>query len=221
MHPTIGQFVSDRFYPESPLNSSFVKPESRPNYTGKYNQKPVAWLDVPKSLRGETRAGNRSWQRAAEVDRIMSELRGVLPSIAEKYPNFDPSKPTGMVGVIAFYSAQEEAIKQAIADLSHGLPEHLQRRVRVGTVDAFQGREYDVVYLSTVRSNQEESVEKRLGFTALPNRLCVAVSRARCVLIGVGDSACVAGLRPDGTPYSNSLKAFVDLCRSEQGYADV
>ncbi len=221
MHPTIGQFVSDRFYPESPLNSSFVKAESRPNYTGEYNQKPVAWLDVPKSFGGETRAGNRSWQRAAEVDRIMSELRRVLPPIAEKYPNFDPSKPTGMVGVIAFYSAQEEAIKEAIADLRHGLPEHLQRRVRVGTVDAFQGREYDVVYLSTVRSNQEESVEKRLGFTALPNRLCVAFSRARCVLIGVGDSACVASLRPDGTPYSNSLKVFIDLCRSEQGYADV
>ncbi|MBN3948797.1 MAG: hypothetical protein HWQ38_20990 [Nostoc sp. NMS7] len=221
MHPTIGQFVSDRFYPESPLNSSFVKPESRPNYTAQYNLKPIAWLDVPKSLGSETRAGNRSWQRAAEVDRIMCELRRVLPPIAEKYPNFDPSKPTGMVGVIAFYSAQEEAIKEAIADLRHGLPEHLQRRVRVGTVDAFQGREYDVVYLSTVRSNQEVSIEKRLGFTALPNRLCVAFSRARCVLIGVGDSACVASLRPDGTPYSNSLKAFVDLCRSEQGYADV
>ncbi|MBW4602343.1 MAG: AAA family ATPase [Calothrix sp. FI2-JRJ7] len=220
MHPTIGQFVSKCFYAESPLNSSFVTFESRINYTGEYNQKPVAWLDVPARAGGEILAGNRSWQRSAEVERIMTELRCILPRIEEKYPNFDPSKPAGMVGVIAFYSAQEEAIKEAIADLRDGLPEHLRRRVRVGTVDAFQGREYDVVFLSTVRSNQDESVERRLGFTALPNRLCVAFSRARCVLIGVGNSACVAGLRADGTPYSNSLKAFVDLCRSEQGYAD-
>ena len=221
MHPTIGQFVSDRFYSESPLNSSFVKPETRPNYTGEYNQKPVAWLDVPASKGSETRAGNHSWKRPAEVERIMSDLRRILPRITEKYPNFDPSRPTGMVGVIAFYSAQSEAIKKAIADPLDGLPDHLQRRVRVGTVDAFQGREYDVVYLSTVRSNQYESVEQRLGFTALPNRLCVAFSRARCVLVGVGDSACVAGLRLEGTPYSNTLKAFIDLCRGEQGYAEI
>lgn len=221
MHPTIGKFVSDRFYTESPLNSSFVKPEARSNYTGAYNQKPVVWLDVPANEGGENRAGKSSWERPAEVSRIVAELRHILPRIEQKYPDFDPSQPTGMVGVIAFYSAQEEALKEAIANPRDGLPDHLQRRVRVGTVDAFQGREYDVVYLSTVRSNQNESVEQRLGFTALPNRLCVAFSRARCVLIGVGDAACVAGMRPDGTPWSKPLKAFIDLCSSEEGYADI
>lgn len=221
MHPTIGQFVSDRFYPDSPLNSSFVPPEKRPNYTSRYNQKPIAWLNVPNAQGGEVRAGNHSWQRPAEVERIMTELGLILPHIMEKYPNFDPSQPVGMVGIIAFYSAQEQAIKEAIANPRQGLPEHFQQRVRVGTVDAFQGREYDIVYLSTVRSNQQQSVEQRLGFTALPNRLCVAFSRARCVLIGVGDAACVAGLRTDSTPYSPPLKAFVDLCCSQQGYANI
>ncbi len=125
----------------------------------------------------------------------MNELHCILPTLEEKYPNPDSSQPTGMVGVIAFYSAQEEALIQAIEDPRNGLPEHLRRRVRVGTVDAFQGREYDIVYLSTVRSNHYDTLEQRLGFTALPNRLCVAFSRARCVLIGVGDSACVAGIK--------------------------
>ncbi len=221
MHPTIGKFISDYFYPESPLNSNFVKPEARPNYTGEYNQKPVVWLNIPDHQGGEKRSGKSSWERPAEVIRIMAELRRILPRIEEKYPNFDPNQPTGMVGVIAFYSAQEEALKDAIADQRNGLPEHLQERVRVGTVDAFQGREYDIVYLSTVRSNQNSSIEQRLGFTALPNRLCVAFSRARCVLIGVGDATCVAGMRSDGTPWSKILKAFIDLCRSEEGYADI
>jgi len=219
MHPIIGQFVSDHFYAESPLNSSFVSPENRPNYTGAYNGKPIAWLDVPATKGGEERGGNRSWQRYPEVERIMEELRKVLPTIEKKYPKFDPTLPSGMVGVIAFYSAQEDAIKEAITNPRTGLPSHLQRRVKVGTVDAFQGREYDIVYLSTVRSNKNDTVEKRLGFTALPNRLCVAFSRARCVLIGVGDYACVASMRTGEIPWSKTLRDFVILCQKE-GYVD-
>ncbi len=219
MHPTIGKFVSQHFY-EGKLTSKFITAQMRPNYIGAYNGKPVAWLDVPADLGGEERTGNRSCLRKAECDRIMDELRRILPTLEEKYPNPDPNQPIGMVGIIAFYSAQEEALLQAIENPRSGLPEHLRRRVRVGTVDAFQGREYDIVYLSTVRSNQYDTIEQRLGFTALPNRLCVAFSRARCLLIGVGDSACVAGKTEDSTPWSPAIKAFVELCQSE-GYADI
>ncbi len=219
MHPTIGKFVSQHFY-EGKLTSKNITAQMRPNYTGAYNGKPVAWLDVPADLGGEERTENRSCRRKAECDRIMDELRRILPTLEEKYPNPDPNQPTGMVGIIAFYSAQEEALLQAIENSHSGLPDHLRRRVRVGTVDAFQGREYDIVYLSTVRSNQYDTIEQRLGFTALPNRLCVAFSRARCLLIGVGDSACVAGKTEDSTPWSPAIKAFVELCQSE-GYADI
>lgn len=220
MHPTIGKFVSQHFY-KGKLTSKFITAQMRPNYTGAYNGKPVAWLDVPAQRGGEERAGNRSWRRKAECDRIMDELHCILPTLKEKYPNPDSSQPTGMVGVIAFYSAQEEALIQAIEDPRNGLPEHLRRRVRVGTVDAFQGREYDIVYLSTVRSNHYDTLEQRLGFTALPNRLCVAFSRAGCVLIGVGDSACVAGIKEDGNDWSPPLKAFINLCQSKEGYVDI
>jgi superfamily I DNA and/or RNA helicase len=57
--------------------------------------------------------------------------------------------------------------------------------VSVGTVDAFQGREFDAVFLSCVRSGSG------VGFLAMPNRLNVAMSRARRLLVAFGDAKTV------------------------------
>lgn len=52
-----------------------------------------------------------------------------------------------------------------------------QRPVDVsGTVDNYQGEENDLIIGSFVRSN----VGGRMGFVGDPNRLNVAISRARC-----------------------------------------
>jgi superfamily I DNA and/or RNA helicase len=69
-------------------------------------------------------------------------------------------------------------------------------RDRIGTVDAFQGQERDVVIFSFTRSNVSGSV----GFLGEPRRLNVAMSRARDQLVLVGDRqtlthACDAGFR--------------------------
>ena len=77
--------------------------------------------------------------------------------------------------------------------------------IRVGTVDAFQGMEFDVVYLSMVRSNDmkvnvseetpevSKQLQKKYGFLMYENRLCVAMSRQKRALICVGDSAMLQG----------------------------
>jgi superfamily I DNA and/or RNA helicase len=77
------------------------------------------------------------------------------------------------VGVIAPYSAQ-------VARLRAALPE-----LEVGTVNAFQGQERDVILASFVRSNPDGEI----GFVADPRRLNVAITRARRLFVGVGDSA--------------------------------
>jgi hypothetical protein len=55
---------------------------------------------------------------------------------------------------------------------------------RICTVDASQGSESDIVVLSCVRCNHKHEI----GFLAHPNRVCVALSRARERLVVVGSS---------------------------------
>src|SRR5438093_13567 len=51
-----------------------------------------------------------------------------------------------------------------------------------------------------VRGEGEEAKRARIGFLALPNRLCVAMSRARCLLVVVGCKETVAGVPEPGQP---------------------
>ncbi|KFP69846.1 NFX1-type zinc finger-containing protein 1, partial [Acanthisitta chloris] len=55
--------------------------------------------------------------------------------------------------------------------------------VKVNVVDKYQGEENDIILLSLVRSNKEE----RTGFLQIPNRICVALSRARKGLYCIGN----------------------------------
>ena len=77
------------------------------------------------------------------------------------------------VGVITPYSAQLARIRAALPELESG------------TVNAYQGREKEIILASFVRSNPDAE----LGFVADPRRLNVTVTRARRLFIGIGDSA--------------------------------
>ncbi|XP_072206179.1 NFX1-type zinc finger-containing protein 1 isoform X2 [Excalfactoria chinensis] len=55
--------------------------------------------------------------------------------------------------------------------------------VKVYVVDKYQGEENDIILLSLVRSNKEE----RIGFLQIPNRICVALSRAKKGLYCIGN----------------------------------
>src|SRR5438067_13853305 len=63
------------------------------------------------------------------------------------------------------------------------------RGLAVDTVDAFEGEEADVVILSLVRSNEAE----RIGFLKKAQRLNVAISRAKQLLVVVGDIETMTG----------------------------
>ncbi|KAM4842523.1 NFX1-type zinc finger-containing protein 1 [Thomomys bottae] len=60
--------------------------------------------------------------------------------------------------------------------------------VKVHVVDKYQGEENDIILLSLVRSNQDGKV----GFLQIPNRICVALSRAKKGMYCIGNMQMLA-----------------------------
>ncbi|OJK04769.1 hypothetical protein ASPACDRAFT_56208 [Aspergillus aculeatus ATCC 16872] len=62
--------------------------------------------------------------------------------------------------------------------------QHIKRPIKLSTIDNYQGEESEIVIASLTRSNKSGDI----GFMAAPQRLNVLLSRARDVLIMVGNS---------------------------------
>ena len=76
----------------------------------------------------------------------------------------------------------------------------------VATVDSFQGLEKEVIIYASVRSN----AQGKIGFLQDERRFNVAVTRAKRMLIIVGNSECLIGNRADGPfadIYGHAMKA--------------
>ena len=202
MHPEIGRFVSENFYEnndEPPVKSGLGESHFTMTLAG-YDDAIMHWVDVPIAQGTEKKSG-RSWVRHVEADRVAE--------IAAKIVHENESIS---VGVITFYARQRDAIFSSLESKNicrYGEdgweyePAYIstrdgEERIRVGSVDAFQGKEFDVVILSMTRSNKltgtaEQQLNRKYGFLRLPNRLNVAFSRAKKCLIAEGDRKMFSG----------------------------
>lgn len=195
-----------------------------------------SWIHVPHAEGEEDRKGS-SRVREAEAKRVAEEVSRLLQVLP----------PEMSLGVITFYSAQRDAINEALSAPRHGVTERAEggwiikpsiasnavckERLRIGTVDAFQGKEFDVVLLSTVRSNKvklvgpiDESDESQLeafdkqasskfGHLRSANRLNVAMSRQRRYLLAIGDADMYRDdLAVKAVP---EMCEFLELCETE------
>ncbi|WP_460057910.1 DEAD/DEAH box helicase [Spirochaeta dissipatitropha] len=200
-HPLLGKFASDYFYATHGEGYKSPRPEddfghSLPGTTGK----PAMWVDVPMASGREERSPSGSLVRDPEVDKIVEMLADWMQS---------PQGAELSYGVISFYRAQVEAIRSHLKD-RFDITE--SERLRIGTVDSFQGMEFDVVLLSVVRSNSRGN----FGFLKSVNRLCVSMTRQKRLLAVVGDKefcTSVAARKAEAVP---ALAAFADLC-AQQG----
>ncbi|KAK0092944.1 hypothetical protein PV326_000266 [Microctonus aethiopoides] len=87
------------------------------------------------------------------------------------------------VGIIAPYKKQVSQIRALLTELDMQLP-------KIGSVEEFQGQERKIIILSTVRSTNKhvsDDIKYSLGFIASPRRLNVAITRARSLIIILGD----------------------------------
>ena len=89
------------------------------------------------------------------------------------------------IGIISPYREQVLKIQEAVA---HDFDHFPEANIEVNTIDAFQGQERDVIYISMVRSNDRGEI----GFLKDTRRMNVAMTRAKKKLIIIGDSATLA-----------------------------
>ena len=169
MHPAIGNLISNVFYDGTLVNG--VDDHSH-RFAASFPTV-VSWLSTSGlSNKMESRSGN-SYDNSAEA--------GVVAAVLERV-QLDPGRRGRLrVGVITGYSAQVGRLRGLIDTTD------TQRwdgtSIDIATVDSFQGRVCDVVIYSTVRSNPE----RQIGFLRDFRRINVALSRARDLLLIVGD----------------------------------
>jgi len=191
MHPEISAYISSASYDNQLENA----PEVLEYQYITRRPFPVALHMVDTAgLRGgrERRGAGGALRNDAEV-RVCAQVVRILDERAD---------PGLSLAVIAMYADQVDRLRQALSR------RHFRRQVRIDTVDSFEGREEDMVVISLVRSNERG----RIGFLRVPNRLNVAISRARRLVVCVGDAATLrAG---EETMYGR----LVEAARSCGGY---
>ncbi|KAH7014058.1 P-loop containing nucleoside triphosphate hydrolase protein [Macrophomina phaseolina] len=77
-------------------------------------------------------------------------------------------------------------------------------RIRISTIDNFQGDESNIVVASLTRSNSHRDI----GFMASPERLNVLLSRARDALILIGDAETFTGSGKGGKLWQRTMAMF-------------
>ena len=86
------------------------------------------------------------------------------------------------ITILTLYTGQLLQIKQLMS--TNVAFKESFKKMRVVSVDNYQGEENDIILLSLVRSNPDSQI----GFLKISNRVCVALSRAKHGLYIFGNS---------------------------------
>ena len=248
MHPLLGNFVSREFY--AAHGEGFDSPTEASEFAyelPRINGKAAIWCDVPNDdgEGSESQNKSKSRYRRKEAKLAAKFINDWLKHDSKRQLNF---------GIISFYSAQCTEIKKQLAEygifkknesgflevaeeFKETAPDkkgRIRERLRIGTVDAFQGMEFDVVILCAVRSADEKKIssayrewqrdneaggkkqQKLFGFLMSKNRLCVSMSRQQKALMVIGDKKLfTSDVAKIAVP---ELSHFYDVCKNDSEY---
>ncbi|XP_065201509.1 regulator of nonsense transcripts 1-like [Planococcus citri] len=172
MHPELSRFPSNFFYEGSLQNGVCAEERKLPKieFPWPAPDKPMLFY-VTQGTEEIAGSGTSYLNRteASSVEKITTRfLRcGVKPE---------------QIGIITPYEGQRAYLVQCM-QYQGALHARLYQQIEVASVDAFQGREKDIIIMSCVRSNDHQGI----GFLNDPRRLNVALTRAKYGLIVVGN----------------------------------
>jgi len=190
MPAEVADFVSRAFYGGA-LRTAHAEGADDPVFA-----RPFAMVDTADQPEGQRRERRGRRSEEGEEHGYVNELEAALINqlvtvCASAYRDW---------AVIVPYRAQGERIRELITASLGG-----EAADSVGTVDAFQGGERDLIVYGCTRSNARGDI----GFLSEQRRLNVAITRARRQLVLVGDTI---------TLTRASDEAFAELMRHLIGY---
>ena len=169
MHPDISASPSRLFYDGNLRDGQYVANTKIDYFIGGLKDEHNVWLDCP----GTKSFGNVN---TAEINMIKGELLKFLKwAKANPHPDGRPYE----VILLTFYLKQKLEIADKISAVKKEY--HDIASIKIATVDYIQGQEADIVFLSMVRNTRS------IGFLDTPNRLNVAITRARHLMVFVGN----------------------------------
>jgi superfamily I DNA and/or RNA helicase len=172
MHPDISNFPRTQFYQAHALLDAVTPPMAniRSWDYKRYTRRNV-WINIA----GQTKNNHND----DEVNQMITEL--------EKFLEYTKgSNKKWSIACLTFYRGQERCMREKLRKLckqpnSFSLFSKDQVDIQLHTVDKFQGQEADIVFLSMVQTY-------RNGFLDSPNRLNVALTRAKYQLVILGNN---------------------------------
>jgi superfamily I DNA and/or RNA helicase len=183
MHPEISKFPREQFYQSTGALKDLENPsieELRQWNYGYYSSRSI-WVNVD----GET---NRNYN-IKERDVLIEHLKAFVNWAKDNEPKPpEDNAKEWTAACLTFYRGQEKYIREKLRVLckkENGISNFIYKegkypiKINLHTVDKFQGHEADIVFLSMVQT-------ERVGFMDNPNRLNVAVTRAKFQLVVLG-----------------------------------
>lgn len=173
-------------------------------------KKNAVWLDTGKRSDKQDKQQGTGKINHCNATIIYHTLKSLKERILENEAIAD-------IGIITPYKAQVEILK---AKLKGILKDYKDSKISIdiGTVDSFQGSDRDVIIYDCVRSsamnNTQQTQKKRQGgkidFIADEKRLNVSLSRAKKLLLIVGDREYLrtASVSEGENPFSVIIKEF-------------
>jgi DNA polymerase III delta prime subunit len=172
MHPAIREWPSERFYDGKLEDGVSANDRTAPvGFMWPNWDAPVAFIPVDGAESSSPDgASKQNMDEAALAIRVVD----MLLSGGDISPN--------QIGVVTPYSGQVRLLND-LFESAGGREEHERYHgLEIKTVDGYQGREKEVIVLSSVRANEKGE----MGFLTDRRRLNVAITRARRGLILLG-----------------------------------